>query len=200
MNTLVIDTANTYLVVALYQDGICLESIQELGNRKQSEKTILYIEKVLKNHNMKMVDIDEIIITKGPGSYTGVRVAMTIAKTIGATMDVKIKTVSSLASLAGLEDAIAIIDARSKKVFIGVYSKGEAILEDSIIPIEDFGRIKDKYPNFMMIGDGHLFDISCNDVDIAKNMYTIAKNTDYVVNIDGLVPEYLKDVEAKKIW
>ena len=46
------------------------------------------------------------IITSGPGSYTGVRVAMTIAKTLAAVSDVRIKSVSSLAAYAGNESGI----------------------------------------------------------------------------------------------
>ena len=85
MKTIVMDSANQYLVVALFEDGQCLDKIQEIGNRKQSEYAIVYLEKLLKAHHLQVLDFDEMVITIGPGSYTGVRVALTIAKTIAAT-------------------------------------------------------------------------------------------------------------------
>ena len=57
--------------------------------------TIVYLQKLLQENYLKMSDFDEMVITIGPGSYTGVRVALTIAKTLNATMNIKVKTVSS---------------------------------------------------------------------------------------------------------
>ncbi len=93
MKTIIMDSANKYLVVALYEDEKCLAFLQEEGNRKQSEYAIVYLQKLLQENQLKISDFDEMVITIGPGSYTGVRVALTIAKTLNATMNLKIKTV-----------------------------------------------------------------------------------------------------------
>ena len=130
MKTIVMDSANQYLVVALYEDGKCLDKIQEIGNRKQSEYAIVYLEKLLKKHHLQVLDFDEMVITIGPGSYTGVRVALTIAKTLAAVSSIKIKTVSSLKAMAGFKKAISILDARSQKIFLGVYNEGKVVVED----------------------------------------------------------------------
>ena len=125
MKTIIMDSANKYLVVALYEDEKCLASLQEEGNRKQSEYAIVYLQKLLQENQLKISDFDEMVITIGPGSYTGVRVALTIAKTLNATMNLKIKTVSSLKAMAGMKKAISILDARSKKLFLGIYNEGK---------------------------------------------------------------------------
>ena len=109
MKTIVMDSANKYLVVALYENQKCLASLQEEGNRKQSEYAIVYLQKLLQENHLKMSDFDEMVITIGPGSYTGVRVALTIAKTLNATMNIKVKTVSYLKAMAGMKKAISIL-------------------------------------------------------------------------------------------
>ena len=127
MKTIIMDSANKYLVVALYENQKCLASLQEEGNRKQSEYAIVYLQKLLQENHLKMSDFDEMVITIGPGSYTGVRVALTIAKTLNATMNIKVKTVSSLKAMAGMKKAISILDARSHKLFLGIYNEGKVV-------------------------------------------------------------------------
>ena len=75
MKSLLMDTSNRYLVIAAYEDGKLLTGIQEEGSKKQSEYAIPYIENVLNQHHLELFDFDEIIVTRGPGSYTGLRIA-----------------------------------------------------------------------------------------------------------------------------
>ena len=70
MKTVVMDTSNAYLVIALYENDKCLEQYQEFGNKKQSEYAITYLDEMLKRNNFNILDFDEMIITIGPGSYT----------------------------------------------------------------------------------------------------------------------------------
>lgn len=199
MKTIVMDSANQFLVVALFEDGKCLDKIQEMGNRRQSEYAIVYLEKLLKAHHLQVLDFDEMVITIGPGSYTGVRVALTIAKTIAATTSIKIKTVSSLKAIAGMKSAISILDARSQKVFLGIYHEGKAIKEDCIIPIDQINHYLQLYPDFEVVGDTSIIGKKEKDIDLALQIYELSQYEDYVSDIDNLVPEYIKDVEAKKI-
>ena len=101
MLSLIMDTSNQYLMVSLYEDDQCIETIQELGSQRQSENAIPYLASLLEKHQKELLDIDEMIITCGPGSYTGERVAMTIAKTLSVISPVKVKVISSLAAYAG---------------------------------------------------------------------------------------------------
>ena len=92
MKTIVMDSANKYLVVAIYENQKCLASLQEEGNRKQSEYAIVYLQKLLQENHLKMSHFDEMVITIGPGYYTGVRVAITIEKTLKETMNINEKS------------------------------------------------------------------------------------------------------------
>lgn len=199
MIRLLMDTSNQYLMVSLYEDDNCLETIQELGSKKQSENAIPYLEKLLKKYNKELLDIDEMIITKGPGSYTGVRVAMTIAKTLSVVSPVKIKAISSLAAYAGMKKCVSVIDARSHKVFVCVYENGQALIEEQLISIYDFDSFMKDYDDFMVVGQTSVIGKECVEIDLAQNMLELSKYVEAIEHMDALVPCYLKDVEAKKI-
>ncbi len=199
MLSLIMDTSNQYLMVSLYEDGVCLETIQELGSKKQSENAIPYLSSLLNKYNKQLLDVDEMIITKGPGSYTGERVAMTIAKTLSVISDVSIKAISSLASYAGLEKCISVIDARSKKVFVCVYENGKPLINEQLMDIEDFKTLREQYSDFKVVGQCAVVDEQEQDVDLAHNLYQLSLLCEKEQYVDALVPCYLKDVEAKKI-
>lgn len=199
MTSLIMDTSNQYLLVALYENGQCLESIQELGSQRQSENAIPYLEKLLKKYNKELSEIDEMIITRGPGSYTGERVAMTIAKTLSVITDVKIKAISSLAAYAGLHKCVSVIDARSHKVFVCVYNQGHPQVEEQLVMVEDFQTFMKDFSNYQVVGQSEVVGYPMREMNLAENLYQLAQNVDAIDNVDALVPTYLKDVEAKKI-
>ena len=80
MKTLVMDTSNNYLAIAFYKDDKLIDQCKIEALKKQSELAIPMMQKMLGSVSLK--DIDEMIIAIGPGSYTGVRIALTISKTL----------------------------------------------------------------------------------------------------------------------
>lgn len=199
MLSLVMDTSNQYLLVALFENGELLDSIVELGSKRQSENAIPYLEKLLKKHNKELLDIKEVVITKGPGSYTGVRVAMTIAKTLSVISPIQLKTISSLAIYANNGKCVSVLDARSKKVFVCAYDNGKAVCEEQLVAISDFAQFMESYEGYSVVGQSELVGYPQIEMDLAKNMYSLSLNEECVEHIDALVPCYIKDVEAKKI-
>lgn len=199
MISLLMDTSNQYMAVAIYKDGQCLEKIVEYGSLRQSENAIPALEKLLKNNKLTLFDADEMIITRGPGSYTGVRVAMTIAKTLNVVHPISLKAISSLHAYAGLNKCVSVIDARSKKVFVCAYQDGDPLEEEKMIEIVDFETYMKDYQGFEIVGQSEVVGIEEKKVDLIKNMYDIAQNEKEVDNVDLLVPRYIKDIEVKKI-
>lgn len=198
MISLVMDTSNSYLAVGLYQDNVCLEAFQEKGSRRQSEKAIPTLKEVLDRHHIALKDVNEMIITSGPGSYTGVRVAMTIAKTLAAVSDVRIKSVSSLVAYAGMNQAFSVIDARGHKVFVGVYENGLPLIKEQVVTLEDFAQLRAEYEDFELVGEVGCLGLDEKECDLCANIYALGQMADPVKNVDLLVPTYIKDVEAKK--
>ena len=199
MLSLVMDTSNQYLLVALFKDDELLDSIVELGSKRQSENAIPYLEKLLNKHGLELLDVEEMIITRGPGSYTGVRVAMAIAKTLSVISPIRLKTISSLAIYANQQKCVSVLDARSKKVFVCAYDKAKAVCEEQLVAISDFEEFMKSYEGYSVVGQSDLVGYPLLEVDLARNMYLLAKNEEYIEHIDALVPCYIKDVEAKKI-
>ena len=118
-----------------------LSKFQTLGNVVMYEDTkdvykrqIPYLASLLEKHQKELLDIDEMIITCGPGSYTGERVAMTIAKTLSVISPVKIKVISSLAAYAGKQKCVSVIDARSQKIFVCAYECGKPLIHEQLLP------------------------------------------------------------------
>lgn len=198
MISLVMDTSNSYLAVGLYQDNVCLEAFQEKGSRRQSEKAIPTLKEVLDRHHIALKDVNEMIITSGPGSYTGVRVAMTIAKTLAAVSNVKIKSVSSLATYAGMNQALSVIDARGHKVFVDVYENGLPLMKEQVMTLEDFAQLRAEYEDFELVGEVGCLGLNEKECDLCANIYALGQMADPIKNVDLLVPTYIKDVEAKK--
>lgn len=198
MISLVMDTSNSYLAVGLFKDNMCLEAFQEKGSRRQSEKAIPSLKEVLDRHHIALKDVNEMIITSGPGSYTGVRVAMTIAKTLAAVSDVRIKSVSSLAAYAGMNQALSVIDARGHKVFVGVYENGLPLIKEQVMTLEDFTLLRAEYEDFELVGEVGCLGLDEKECDLCANIYALAQMADPIKNVDLLVPTYIKDVEAKK--
>lgn len=198
MISLVMDTSNSYLAVGLYQDNVCLEAFQEKGSRRQSEKAIPTLKEVLDRHHIALKDVNEMIITSGPGSYTGVRVAMTIAKTLAAVSDVRIKSVSSLAAYAGMNQALSVIDARGHKVFVGAYENGLPLIKEQVVTLEDFAHLRAEYEDFELVGEVGCLGLDEKECDLCANIYALGQMADPIKNVDLLVPTYIKDVEAKK--
>ena len=192
------DTSNSYLAVGLFKDNMCLEAFQEKGSRRQSEKAIPSLKEVLDCHHIALKDVNEMIITSGPGSYTGVRVAMTIAKTLAAVSDVRIKSVSSLAAYAGMNQALSVIDARGHKVFVGVYENGLPLIKEQVMTLEDFTQLRAEYEDFELVGEVGCLGLDEKECDLCANIYALGQMADPIKNVDLLVPTYIKDVEAKK--
>ena len=188
MISLVMDTSNSYLAVGLYQDNVCLEAFQEKGSRRQSEKAIPTLKEVLDRHHIALKDVNEMIITSGPGSYTGVRVAMTIAKTLAAVSDVRIKSVSSLAAYAGMNQALS----------VGVYENGLPLIKEQVMTLEDFAQLRAEYGDFELVGEVGCLGLDEKECDLCANIYALGQMADPIKNVDLLVPTYIKDVEAKK--
>lgn len=191
MKAIVMDTSNSYLAISIYEDDVELEHKQIQALKKQSELAIPYLEEMLQHQHLDMKDIDEMIVSIGPGSYTGVRIALTIAKTLAAILPIKIKAISSLKMLAGMNRAISIIDARGKKYYVGMYDQGHALMEECLMNEQELENFKQEHQNEKTV-------MYHDALPICQHLYDLAKLVDYVEDSDALVPKYIKEVEAKK--
>jgi tRNA threonylcarbamoyl adenosine modification protein YeaZ len=125
MKLLAMDTSNQTLAVAVLENEKLLAHFQL--NRKMNHSLTLMpaIESVMQASGLEPADLDRIVVAKGPGSYTGIRIAVTTAKTLAETLKIELTTVSSLAVIAGNIHTdkliIPMMDARRNNVYASAY-------------------------------------------------------------------------------
>ena len=108
------DTSHVYLVLALIKDDQLIAKYSAECWKKQSEEIFVRLIEMCEKVNVTPEMIDQICISKGPGSYTGVRIAMTVAKVFCAMKNVPLYTIGTLQLYAGNRSCRVIMDARSK--------------------------------------------------------------------------------------
>ena len=193
MYTVGVDTSHQFLLLALLKDDRLVEGVQLDCFKHQSEYLIPEISKLLERHGLEASDIDSFVVAQGPGSYTGVRIGMTMAKVLGSLMNRDVYTLSTLQLYAGLEDCYVIMDARAKRVYVGRYKDGKPLMEDTIYTNDRMKEIIDSGAN--VIGDLHLFGQEDRYGDLAQHFADLRDFWQKVDNVDLLTPTYLKSSE-----
>ena len=194
MYSLALDSSDKLLVVGLFKDDVLIENISYLAWQKQSEYMVSEIDKALKKHNVSPKDIEEILVTKGPGSYTGLRIALTIAKTYGVVLNVKVYELSSLKVLSKKgETSICLMNARSARSYFGVYKDNEIIEEDKVLSNVEVKEYIENHPEYVVCGDTEYLGIEGYRANIAQRMFELKNKKDEVEDILKLKAVYLKD-------
>jgi tRNA threonylcarbamoyladenosine biosynthesis protein TsaB len=136
MNILALDTSTEYCSVALWQDGAVIER-SELAGQKHSELLINMLDALLNEAGIKLAQIDGIAFGKGPGSFTGVRIACgaTQGLAFGANLPVAgVCTLEALAEASGRQRVIAALDARMGEIYHAAYEKFDDVWATVIEP------------------------------------------------------------------
>jgi len=192
MLTLCIDTSYKYLTCALIKDEELLGFESYECFKKQSEEVFACLNTLFNKTNINRKAIDSICISEGPGSYTGVRIAMSIAKTIGTLLNIDVYTISTLRLYANnQENTMVIMDARANRAYVGIYNKEEIIKDDYAIEID-----KINYDNYNLVGDLNLLNKQDKMYNIAKCFLNTKNVWKKIENIAYLVPKYLKESES----
>lgn len=195
MLSLLLDSANKELLVALYSDDKKIDEIRYEARQRQSELMIPELDKIIKNNNIDPKNIDEIIVTQGPGSYTGVRIALTIAKIYAMSLNIPCYALSSLAVLKDkTKTSICLINARSNRSYFAVYeANGNALIQDKVLPNTEVIEYINSHKDFAVCGDTTYLGIEGQNEDISFNMMSLKNESNKVDNILTLKAVYLKD-------
>lgn len=187
MITLCMDTSHTWLVIGLIKDDQVIGKVQEKCWKKQSEELFPRLTALMNDCHLQPEDIDQIVISKGPGSYTGVRIAMTVAKVFCAMADKPIYTVSTLLLYAGKKNCRVVTDARGKRVYTCLFFDGKALEEERAVEIENL-----EIGDVNIVGDGVLVGRQDEWPDIVDNFLELKDEWEKHDNVHLVVPEYLK--------
>lgn len=194
MATLLLDSSNTSLSVGIESNGELLGFISYEAWQAQSEHMIPEIDKLMKKYFLTRKDISGVVTSIGPGSYTGVRISLTIAKVIALCLDVPVYPVSSLRVLKdNAKPSICLINARSNRSYFGVYKKDKVIVSDTIKTNEDVLAYIKEHPDYSICGNVSYLGYKNLDLNICKQMVSLLKSLTSCENALALKPVYLKD-------
>ncbi len=186
MKYLFIDTCSSNLIISTIIDN----KIDYFFNDKNNNDTSSKVMKVIKEAVPDINTVDKIFVVNGPGSFTGIRVGVTIAKTIGFCLNIPIIKLSELELLATTKTNTkynaSLIDARRGYVYAGIYDQDlNCYLEDQHILLSDIN-----YPQDCTIIENY------DNIDLLK---IIKKHEfDEPINPHNLKPNYLKRTEAEE--
>lgn len=126
MKILYLDTSSSFLYTAVLEENVIIAEIKEKLDNNLSEYTLPRLEGMLKLKNISVDQIDKIIAVYGPGSFTGIRIGLTIAKTLAWAKNIPIVTISSLEAMALSADAnydyvVPALDARRNYLYASIY-------------------------------------------------------------------------------
>lgn len=197
MKYLFIDTSNSFINIYIIEDNKVLiykhvETLKDMAN-----KIMPLIRESFNEVIFDIKDIDKIFVTVGPGSFTGLRVGIIVAKTISWSLKIPVYPISTLEYLASIDTdynrIISIIDARRGNVFAGFYDNELNVLDSEKIVCNDELL---KGDDTLLVSYDGVYDSEVADVDIIK---LIKKHiNDKSINPHKLIPNYLKKIEAEE--
>ncbi|MBM4765375.1 tRNA (adenosine(37)-N6)-threonylcarbamoyltransferase complex dimerization subunit type 1 TsaB [Bacillus sp. B15-48] len=143
MKILSIDTSNYSLGIGLLDDEQVLGEYISNIKKNHSVRVMPAIQTLMHECNVKPSDLSKIVVARGPGSYTGVRIGVTIAKTLSWTLNIPIVGISSLEVLAASAGRYfsgylsPLFDARRGQIYTGLYQfengKIKSVFEDQLV-------------------------------------------------------------------
>ena len=204
MVTLFIDTANSDLILSLYSNNLLLADIKEKNDNLLSSKLVALLKTLLDMANITPDEVNTIIVVNGPGSFTGARMGVTVAKTYAWALNKKIVPISSLELMATTkfngDYILPLIDAKHDCVYAGLYDQeGNVIIKDAYLKLEDLLTMlpKDKK---IVATTSDLIDLSIDCIETNKDVLKmILKHShDMGENPHTVKPNYLKKTEAEE--
>ena len=203
MRVLYIDTSSDYLYSGIIIDDKLVSSIKRKYEKDLSKEALPKIIELFDEANITPKDLDKIIVVNGPGSFTGIRIGITIAKTIAWALNINITPISGLTAMAISCNTntykMPLIDARRGYVYGAIYDKdNNKVIEDSHIELKEL-LDKSKDLDIEVITNNDL------EINIKKESYDpdILKIVKHFETSDGINPHlvnpiYLKKTEAEE--
>jgi tRNA threonylcarbamoyladenosine biosynthesis protein TsaB len=218
-----LETATTVCSVALAKDGQLLSQKELNGDYTHAENLTLFIEAVVKEAKLSLKNLDAIAVSKGPGSYTGLRIGVSTAKGLCYSLDKPLIAINTLEHSAygcslmhGKSNDLfcPMIDARRMEVYCAVYDKSNKLIRSTAAEIIDEQSFQDllEKQTVYFFGDGaekcksilsphpnaifldHLYPSANNMITLAAHAFQKKQFED----VAYFEPFYLKDFVAGK--
>jgi len=221
MKLLAIDTSTSSCSVAVLDGDRLLSETVFTAGKTHSVHLMSMISQVLDRCGCRPLDVDVIGVTRGPGTFTGLRIGIGTVKGLGMATRATVIGVSSLKALAfpfakDRRPVVAMIDARRKEVYWALFQTGKNGLKiTSPVTLSAPEDVASALPkDALLVGSGalvyrSLFDTRCPSVRLADSEQHVIRGASVgrlaleglarheAVSIDSLVPEYIRKSDAQ---
>ena len=189
-----IDTSDKYLFVALCDGDKPLSLVCYEAWQRQSEYLVAEIDSAFKKAGLSKHDLQAVVSSVGPGSYTGVRIGLTVAKTISFALGLPLYLVSSLEMLQDYPKAsLCLSNARSKRSYFGVYENGLPLVQDCIKTNDEVKAYIASHPEVILCGDLAYLGLEGRAYDPLATFYRCLDERHLCKEPFAARPVYLKD-------
>ena len=204
MRILYIDTSSSYLYTSIVENKKLLAEVKEEYGQSLSEVALPRIVSMFENNNLQATDIDKIIVVSGPGSFTGIRIGITIAKVYAWSLNIPITTILSLQAMSisskNKKVHVPMINARRGYVFAAIYDEDyNEILKPQHIKMDDLKEQLKDISDYEVISNDDLepfTNIESYDPDMEKIVNYFEDKEP--INPHAVNPDYLKLTEAEE--
>lgn len=188
MYSLIIDSATKVLYIALVCDNKIIKEVYMKGEHDHAKNIVYLVDEALKTAKIEVDQLSKIIVGIGPGSYTGVRMGVTVSKMMASFKNIPLYKISTLKLIASGNKGIVLsmVDARHNQSFAAIIdtNKDRYVLDEGM------------YDNNTLLESNYEF--VSNESEFIVDPFYVISNSELVSNPDIIVPNYLRDTEAER--
>ena len=212
MKVLAFDTSSKALSLAILEDKQVLAETTINIKKNHSITLMPAIDFLMASLDWTPKDLDRIVVAEGPGSYTGLRIAVATAKTLAHTLNIELVGMSSLLALVPRQQEglfVPLMDARRNNVYAGFYENAKPVLPEAHLSFaEVLEQVKDA-EQVTFVGEVRAFVEQIQEqLPQASYQETLPNAANLALwawdkkedSLHDFVPNYLKRVEAEENW
>ena len=212
MKVLAFDTSSKALSLAILEDKQVLAETTINIKKNHSITLMPAIDFLMGSLDWTPKDLDRIVVAEGPGSYTGLRIAVATAKTLAHTLNIELVGMSSLLALVPYQQEglfVPLMDARRNNVYAGFYENAKPVMPEAHL---SFAEVLEKVTDaeqVTFVGEvGPFVEQIQEQLPQASYQETLPNAANLALwawdkkadSLHDFVPNYLKRVEAEENW
>lgn len=206
MICLFFDTSSDLLKVSLIKDNKIIFDKELHTKNDHSSYLVPTIDEAFKSNNIDFKELDEIIVGNGPGSFTGTRISIAVAKTYAFSFNIPVYMISSLEELIydndGYDFYVPIIEEKKDNLYFSIFDKDKKrVMDDTYSSTEYmYKKLEELDGKILLISLSNKEYEKYDTVKASINALNIMKNIDVnneKVNPHLLKPNYIKKIEAE---
>ncbi len=198
MKALAIDSASSCMTISAKNDDLRVTLSLDIGPT-QSQELLPAIDYVLKKVKLTAGDLDYTALCKGPGTFTGLRLAFSALKAIELAFSKPVYGISTLECYANAYKrfnglVVPTVDAKKNQFFAAVYENGKTILEPQDTQLEQLIKVLDKEKTILCVGpDALIFAEELKKADANLNVVTFGTTADYCASLFTMAEEMIAE-------